>query len=58
MRVTFSNMEKDMPRILIESMTLDYANVIWFLNRKKHIRKLDRIQRATTKVVLSVALLL
>ena len=30
---------------------LEYAEIIWFSHKKKHVLKLERIQRITTKMV-------
>ncbi len=47
-RVAFTYMDKDMMRKLITTMIrpkLEYAEVVWSPHKKKHIQKLERIQR-------------
>ena len=44
----------DMMRKIIITMIrpkLKYAEVIWFPHKKKHVLKLERIQRITSKMV-------
>lgn len=51
--VAFSYMDKDMMRRLITTMIrpkLEYAEVVWSPH-KKHIKKLERIQRMASKMV-------
>lgn len=52
--VAFSYMDKDMMRRLITTMIrpkLEYAEVVWSPHKKKHIKKLERIQRMASKMV-------
>ncbi len=53
-RVAFSYMDTNMMKKIITSMIrpkIEYAAVIWSPYKKKDIRKLERIQRAATKMV-------
>ena len=50
----FHFLNKDMTRKIITSMIrpkLEYAEVIWSPHKKKHVLKLERIQRIATKKV-------
>ena len=52
--MAFSYLDADMMRKLIGSMIrsrLEYAATVWSPHTKKNIRKLERIQRAATKMV-------
>ena len=53
-RVAFNYMDKEMMKKIITSMVrpkLEYAAVVWAPHQKKHISKLERIQRVATKMV-------
>ena len=53
-RVAFRYMDKDMMKKILITMVrpkLEYAAVVWAPHKKKDIRKLERIQRAATKMV-------
>ena len=53
-RVAFHYMDKSMMRKIVTTMIrprLEYAAVVWSPHMKKHIRKLERVQRAATKMV-------
>ena len=53
-RVAFNYMDTNMMKKIITSMIrpkIEYAAVIWSPYKKKDIRKLERIQRAATKMV-------
>ena len=53
-RVAFSYLDADMMKKLITSMIrprLEYAATVWSPHTKKNIRKLERVQRAATKMV-------
>ena len=52
--MAFSCLDADMMKKLISSMIrprLEYAAIVWSLHTKKNIRKLERVQRAATKLV-------
>ena len=52
--VAFHYMDKDMLKKIFTTMIrpkLEYAAVVWSPSKKKHIRKLERIQRIATKMV-------
>ena len=52
-RTSFTYSDKEMMRKIITSMIrprLEYAAVIWSPHQKKHIRKLERVQRAAMKM--------
>ena len=52
-RTSFTYLDKEMMRKIITSvirLRLEYAAVIWSPHEKKHIRKLERVQRAATKM--------
>ena len=52
--MAFHYMDKDMMRKLITNVIrprLEYAEVVWSPYKKKHIRKLERLQRMATKMV-------
>ena len=52
--MAFHFLDKDIMREIITSMIrpkLEYAEVIWSPHKKKHVLKLERIQRITTKIV-------
>ena len=54
MRVAFNYMDEEMLRELIVSMIrprLEYAAVVWSPHLKKHINKLERVQRMATKMI-------
>ena len=53
-KMAFSYIDGDMMRKLITSMVrprLEYAATVWSPHTKKNIRKLERVQRAATKMV-------
>ena len=53
-RVAFHYMDKEMMKNIITSMVrpkLEYAAVVWAPHKKKHTRKIERIQRVATKMV-------
>ena len=53
-RMAFHFLDKDIMRKIITSMVrpkIKYAEVIWFPHKKKHVFKLERIQRIDTKMV-------
>ena len=53
-KVAFHYMDKDMLKKILTSMIrlrLEYAAVVWSPNAKQDIRKLERVQRVTTKMV-------
>ena len=53
-KMSFTYMDVEMMRILISSLIrprLEYAAVVWSPHTKKNIRKLERVQRAATKMV-------
>ena len=52
--MVFHFLDKDMMRKIVTTMNrpkLEYAKVIWSPHKKKHVLKLERIQRITTKMV-------
>ena len=51
--MTFNFLDKDMRKIITTMMRLklEFADVIWSPHKKKHVLKLDRIQRIATKMV-------
>lgn len=56
-RVAFTYMDEDMVRKFIVSMIrprLEYAATVWSPSKKKDIKKLERIQRAATKLAPSL----
>lgn len=56
-RMAFHYMDEVMVKKLIESIIrpqLEYAAVVWAPHKKKHIKKLERIQRAATKMTPSL----
>ena len=53
-RTTFTHLDEKLIKKVIESILrpkLEYAQVVWAPHLKKHIRKLERVQRAATKLV-------
>ena len=53
-KVAFHYMDREMMRKIITTLIrpkLEYAATVWSPHLKKHIRKLERIQRAATKLV-------
>ena len=53
-RVAFYFLDKEMMRKIIMTMIrpkLEYAAIVWSPYKKKHVRKLERIQRIATKMV-------
>ena len=53
-RMAFNFLDKDMMKKTINTMIrprLEYAELIWSLHKKKHLLKLESIQRITTKMV-------
>ena len=53
-KVAFNYMDKEMMKKIIMTMIrpkLEYAETVWSPHKKKHIRKLERIQRMATKMV-------
>ena len=57
MRNAFHYMDEEMLKELIVTMVrpkLEYAAVVWAPHKKKHIKKLERIQRAATKMAPSM----
>ena len=53
-RLAFHYMDKEMMKKLISTVIrprLEYAGVVWSPHKKKHIRKLERLQRVATKMV-------
>lgn len=57
-RAAFTYLDEDMVRKLIVTLIrprLEYASVAWSPSLKKHIRKLERIQRAATKMAPSLS---
>ena len=56
--LAFHYMDKDMMKKLISMVIrprLEYAGVVWSPYKKKHIRKLERLQRMATKMVPELA---
>ena len=54
MRMAFYFLDKNMMRKIISTMIrpkLEYAEVIWSPHKKKHVLKLERIQRIAIKMV-------
>ncbi len=52
-RMTFQFLDKDKMKILTTLIRpkLEYAEAVWSPYKKKHINKLERIQRIATKMV-------
>ena len=53
-RIAFHFLDKDMMRKMITIVIipkLEYAEVIWSPHKKKHVLKLERIQRIAIKMV-------
>ena len=53
-QMAFHFLDKDMMRTILAMMIkpkLEYAEVIWSSRKKKHVLKLERIQRIATKMV-------
>ena len=53
-RVAFHFLDKDMMKKIITTMIrpkLEYAETVWSPHMKKHVKKLERIQRTATKMV-------
>ncbi len=56
-RVAFTYIEEEMVKKIITSFihpTLEYAAVVWNPHLKKHIEKLEKVQRAATRWVPSL----
>ena len=56
-RVAFNHMDETMMKKLIVTLVrprLEYAQVVWSPHLKKHIHKLERVQRAATRMVPSL----
>lgn len=56
--LAFHYLDKEMMRKLIVTMIrprLEYAGVVWSPHKKKHIRKIERLQRMATKMVPELA---
>ena len=54
MRIAFTHIDEEMIRKIITSFirpTLEYAAVVWNPHLKKHITKLERVQKAATRWV-------
>ena len=57
-RVAFTYMDKEMMRKIISTLVrpkLEYAAIVWSPHLKKHVIKLERIQRAATRMVPELA---
>ncbi len=57
MRVAFTYIDEEMVKKIITSFirpTLEYAAVVWNPHLKKHIEKLEKVQRAATRWVPSL----
>jgi len=57
MKVAFKYIEEDMVRKIITSFIrppLEYAAVVWNPHLKKHVKKIERVQRAATRWVPSL----
>ena len=53
-KMAFSYLDTEMMKKLISSMIrprLEYAETVWSAHKKKNIRKVERVQRAATKMV-------
>jgi len=53
-RVAFHFLDKNMMKKIITTMIrpkLEYAEIVWSPHKKKHVKKLERIQRIATKMV-------
>ena len=53
-RTAFAYLDDNMMKKIITSMIrprLEYAAIIWSPHKKKHIKKLERVQRAATKMI-------
>lgn len=53
-RIAFVYLDEEMMRKLIVTMNhpnLEYVALVWWPSLEKHIRKLERIQRAVTKMI-------
>ena len=53
-KIAFNYMDEEMLTKIIKSMVrprLEYAAVVWSPHLKKHIKKLERVQRAATRLV-------
>jgi len=56
--LAFHYMDKDMMRKLITALIrprLEYAGVVWSPHKKKHVKKIERLQRMATKMVPELA---
>ena len=56
--LAFHYMDKDMMKKLISTIIrprLEYAGVVWSPYKKKHVKKLERLQRMATKMVPELA---
>ena len=54
-RMAFKYLDEEMIKKLVTSLiqpNLEYAAMIWSPHKKKDIKKIERIQRATTKIAL------
>ena len=57
MRVAFAYIDKEMVKKIITSFirpTLEYAAVVWNPHLKKHVKKIEKVQRAATRWVPSL----